>query len=147
MTYLTRTDATHNIERFYIVDVTHDLFGGWVVAREWGRRGSPRTLRHDTYRDRADADARHDPLIEEVEVRIRLGTGGQELARQGEEVRFALDSLLEGDGFELSVPRVMGGRFRTTVPAAIPVFEVAGTAVALPRQQGSWPGPSSRIPR
>jgi predicted DNA-binding WGR domain protein len=28
MTYLTRTDETHNIERFYIVDVTHDLFGG-----------------------------------------------------------------------------------------------------------------------
>ena len=50
-----------------------------------------------------------------------------------EEVRFALDSPLEGDGFELSVPRVMGGRFRTTVPAAIAVFEVAGTAVALQR--------------
>jgi hypothetical protein len=33
--------------------------------------------------------------------------------------RFAPDSPLEGDGFELSVPRVMGGRFRTTVPAAI----------------------------
>lgn len=46
MAYLTRTDATHNIERFYIVDVTYDLFGGWVVAREWGRRGSPRTYRH-----------------------------------------------------------------------------------------------------
>jgi hypothetical protein len=48
--------------------------------------------------------SRHDPLIEEVEVRIRLGTGGQGLARQGEEVRFALDSLLEGTGFEPSVP-------------------------------------------
>src|SRR3977135_3290668 len=56
-------------------------------------------------------------------------------------------SPLEGEGFELSVPRVMGGRFRTTVPAAIAVFEVAGTAVALPRHQGGWPGPSSRIPR
>src|SRR6266478_2437766 len=28
-----------------------------------------------------------------------------------------------------------------------PVIEVAGTAVALPRHQGGWPGPSSRIPR
>jgi len=28
MTYPTRTDETHNIELFYIVDVTHDLFGG-----------------------------------------------------------------------------------------------------------------------
>jgi hypothetical protein len=34
--------------------------------------------------------------------------------RRREEVRFAHDSPLEGDGFELSVPRVMGGRFRTT---------------------------------
>src|ERR1700720_4487382 len=39
-------------------------------------------------------------------------------------------SLVEGEGFELSVPRVMGGRFRTTVPAAIAVFEVAGVAAA-----------------
>src|ERR1700730_18759780 len=61
--------------------------------------------------------------------------------------RVARDSSLEGDGFELSVSRVMGGRFRTTVPAAIAVFDVAGTAVALPRHQGGWPGPSSRIPR
>ena len=63
-------------------------------------------------------------------------------ARRGEAsgslVWFAPDSLLEGDGFELSVPRVMGGRFRTTVPAAIAVFEVAGTAVALPRHEGGW---------
>jgi hypothetical protein len=33
---------------------------------------------------------------------------------RGPRERFARDSALEGDGFELSVPRVMGGRFRTT---------------------------------
>jgi hypothetical protein len=38
----------------------------------------------------------------------RLSSAPQRLAA-GEEVRFALDSLLEGDGFEPSVPRAMDG--------------------------------------
>jgi hypothetical protein len=38
-----------------------------------------------------------------------------------------------GDGFELSVPRVMAGDSGRRVPAEIAVFEVAGTAVALQR--------------
>ena len=57
-----------------------------------------------------------------------------------EEVRFAPDSPLEGDGFEPSVPRVMGGDLGRRVPALIAVFELAGTAVAL--QRGTkvvWP--------
>jgi predicted DNA-binding WGR domain protein len=57
MTFLTRTDPTHNIDRFYIVHVTPTLFGDWTVIREWGRPGSPGTARLDTYRDRVDADA------------------------------------------------------------------------------------------
>jgi predicted DNA-binding WGR domain protein len=34
-----------NIDRFYVVDITPTLFGEWAVLREWGRRGSPGTLR------------------------------------------------------------------------------------------------------
>jgi predicted DNA-binding WGR domain protein len=48
MTYLTRTNPAMN--RFYVVDVTPTLFGEWAVLREWGRRGSPGTLRLDSYR-------------------------------------------------------------------------------------------------
>src|SRR3984893_13763451 len=55
--------------------------------------------------------------------------------------RFARDSLLEGDGFELSVPRVMGGRFRTTVPAAI---AVASCCVQLPKKTNEDPVASDR---
>ena len=50
------------------------------------------------------------------------------------------DWLLEGDGFEPSVPRVMDGDLGGQVPALIAVFELAGTAVAL--QRGTkvvWP--------
>ena len=48
MAYLTRTDPTRNINRFYVVAVTPTLFGEWAVLREWGRRGSPGTLRIET---------------------------------------------------------------------------------------------------
>ena len=29
----------------HIVDVTPTLFGEWTLVREWGRRGSPGTVR------------------------------------------------------------------------------------------------------
>jgi predicted DNA-binding WGR domain protein len=45
MAFLTRTDPGRNIDRFYVVQVMPDLFGEWIVVREWGRRGSTGTLR------------------------------------------------------------------------------------------------------
>src|SRR6516165_10218288 len=45
MTFLTRIDPTRNIDRFYVVQVLPTLFGDWTVLREWGRRGSPGTMR------------------------------------------------------------------------------------------------------
>jgi hypothetical protein len=50
MAYLTRTDPTRNINRFYVVDITPTLFGDWTVLREWGRRGSSGTVRLTSYR-------------------------------------------------------------------------------------------------
>ena len=47
--FLTRSDPTRNIDRFYLVDVTPTLFG------EWGRRGSPGTVRLTSYRCRDEA--------------------------------------------------------------------------------------------
>jgi hypothetical protein len=49
------------------------------------------------------------------------------------QVRFVHDSPLEGDGFELSVPRVMEVDLGRQVPALIAVFEPAGTAVTSQR--------------
>jgi predicted DNA-binding WGR domain protein len=59
MTFLTRTDPTRNVNRFYIVDVTPTLFVEWTILREWGRRDSPRTMRLDHFEHRADPDAAH----------------------------------------------------------------------------------------
>jgi hypothetical protein len=59
-------------------------------------------------------------------------------ARDRQKVRFAMDSPLEGDGFELSVPLAKERRFRplitrnslTTTPSA---FQIGGNSI---RSQG-----------
>jgi hypothetical protein len=52
MTFPTCTDPTRNIDRFYVVQVMPTLFGDWAVMREWGRRGSPGTMRLTSYQRR-----------------------------------------------------------------------------------------------
>ena len=56
MTFLTRIDPTRNIDRFYVVQVLPTLFGDWTVLREWGRRGSPGTMRLESYQRRNEAE-------------------------------------------------------------------------------------------
>jgi predicted DNA-binding WGR domain protein len=56
MAFLTRIDPTRNIDRFYIVDITPTLFGEWALVREWGRRGSPGTMRLSSYQRRNEAE-------------------------------------------------------------------------------------------
>jgi len=62
-------------------------------------------------------------------VAARCGVPATTAGRTG----FAQDSSLEGDGFELSVPRVMEVDLARQVPALIAVFELAGTAVTSQR--------------
>jgi predicted DNA-binding WGR domain protein len=45
----TRREPARNLDRFYVLAMTRDLFGGWMLWREWGRRGSPGTLRCEIY--------------------------------------------------------------------------------------------------
>lgn len=45
--YLTRSDASCNMNRFYRMEVQPDLFGGWTLWREWGRIGRGGQLRFD----------------------------------------------------------------------------------------------------
>jgi predicted DNA-binding WGR domain protein len=67
MAFLTRIDPARNIDRFYIVDVTPTLFGEWALVREWGRRGSPGTMRLSSYQRRTDAETaeQHGDLVDE----------------------------------------------------------------------------------
>jgi predicted DNA-binding WGR domain protein len=70
MAFLTRTDPIRNINRFYVVDMTPTLFGEWSVLREWGRRGSPGTLRLDRYRRPEEAQ-----IAERHTIKRRLRHG------------------------------------------------------------------------
>jgi predicted DNA-binding WGR domain protein len=47
--YLERTDPAKNMNRFYRVVITQTLFGEWALIREWGRIGSPGTVKEDWF--------------------------------------------------------------------------------------------------
>lgn len=47
--YLERHDPDKNLHRFYQMFVTPGIFGDWSLVREWGRMGSPGTVRKDWF--------------------------------------------------------------------------------------------------
>ena len=38
--HLRRIDDTQNMRRFYYLDIQRDLFGGFLLVRQWGRIGA-----------------------------------------------------------------------------------------------------------
>ncbi len=53
--YLERHDPDKNLHRFYQLFIMQGLFGDWSLVREWGRAGSPGTVRKDWYNSEAEA--------------------------------------------------------------------------------------------
>lgn len=51
LTYLERRDPEKNMARFYAISLAPTLFGSCAVIREWGRIGSPRTVREEWFDD------------------------------------------------------------------------------------------------
>lgn len=47
--YLERHDPDKNLHRFYQMYVTPGIFSDWSLVREWGRVGSPGTVRKDWF--------------------------------------------------------------------------------------------------
>jgi predicted DNA-binding WGR domain protein len=70
LAFLTRTDPTRNIDRFYVVAVTPTLFGEFALLREWGRRGSAGTMRLSSYARRDEAQ-----IAEQRTIKRRLQHG------------------------------------------------------------------------
>lgn len=60
---LIRIEPARNAFRFYRLAVWPDLFGGYSLAREWGRIGSPGKLRLDSYESEEQAMAALDRLV------------------------------------------------------------------------------------
>ena len=57
MIYLSRRQPDLNVSRFYALHLQFDLFGPVSVVKEWGRIGSPGTVRHELYDDEGAAMA------------------------------------------------------------------------------------------
>lgn len=55
--YLTRIEPQANMRRFYLIDITPDLFGGVTLVRNWGRIGSTGTEHRQWFAVAADAEA------------------------------------------------------------------------------------------
>jgi predicted DNA-binding WGR domain protein len=53
--YLERHDPDKNIHRFYQMYVMPGIFGDWSLVREWGRVGSPGTVRKEWFASEAEA--------------------------------------------------------------------------------------------
>lgn len=51
LTYLERRDPEKNMARFYAISLAPTLFGSCAVIREWGRIGSPGTVREEWFDD------------------------------------------------------------------------------------------------
>jgi predicted DNA-binding WGR domain protein len=58
--YLQKRRPEKNEQRFYCIHVCQGVFGDWSVVREWGRIGSPGTVRSVWFNLEADAVAAAD---------------------------------------------------------------------------------------
>jgi predicted DNA-binding WGR domain protein len=70
MVVLTRIDAARKLHRFYVVNLGPTLFGEWTLSREWGRIGSPGTVRTTSFERQHDAQE-----VERRIIRRRLSRG------------------------------------------------------------------------
>ncbi|MDO9142382.1 MAG: WGR domain-containing protein [Methylobacter sp.] len=53
--YLEHHDPDKNMHRFYQMYVTPGIFGDWSLVKEWGRKGSPGTVRMQWFGSEEDA--------------------------------------------------------------------------------------------
>ncbi|MDD5463227.1 MAG: WGR domain-containing protein [Methylococcales bacterium] len=77
--YLERHDPDQNLHRFYQLHVTPGLFDDWSLVKEWGRVGSPGTVRKAWFETEAEALNARQRVIEVKQkkgYRLRLGGEG-----------------------------------------------------------------------
>ena len=53
--YLERHDHDKNMHRFYQLFIVPGVFGDWSLIKEWGRVGSPGTVRKEWFDDMEQA--------------------------------------------------------------------------------------------
>jgi predicted DNA-binding WGR domain protein len=70
MVKLTRSNPSSNIHRFYAMHVAPTLFGEWGLIAEWGRIGSPGTVREQIFATEGSAQA---VLTKRLRIKTRRG--------------------------------------------------------------------------
>ncbi|MBF0154454.1 MAG: WGR domain-containing protein [Magnetococcales bacterium] len=74
--YLQRLNPATDLITFYSIQIQPDLWGRWHVIREWGRAGSPGTLRKTPH------DELQDALTSLQDLRDRLTREGYSVVMQ-----------------------------------------------------------------
>ncbi|UTH48875.1 WGR domain-containing protein [Loktanella salsilacus] len=69
---LQRRDPDRNMQRFYLMTVQADLFGGTALIREWGRIGAGGQIVREVYPDEGQAI---DALAQMAKIKSRRGYG------------------------------------------------------------------------
>ncbi|MBF0584617.1 MAG: WGR domain-containing protein [Magnetococcales bacterium] len=88
--YLQRLNPANGLIWYYAIQIQRDLLGNWQVIREWGRSGSPGTMRQAPFDSHATAEANMTTLLEQLTAR-----GYQVVMREG--ANPALAAYLEGE--------------------------------------------------
>lgn len=65
--YLEHHEPDKNLHRFYQMFVTPGIFDDWSLVREWGRVGSPGTVRKNWFDSEEEALAAKEKLFREKE--------------------------------------------------------------------------------
>ncbi|MBD3756409.1 MAG: WGR domain-containing protein [Gammaproteobacteria bacterium] len=60
-----RIDPSLNMNRFYFMELTKDLFGEHGVHRQWGRFGTWGRHRHDWYATKTEAESALSDLVKQ----------------------------------------------------------------------------------
>ena len=68
--HLRRIDPARNMQRFYLLSLQRNLFGEWVLLREWGRIGRAGRTREAYFTDPGPAV---DALQKLARVKVRRG--------------------------------------------------------------------------
>jgi predicted DNA-binding WGR domain protein len=67
---LIRSKPSSNLHRFYVLHLAPTLFGEWGLIAEWGRIGSPGTVREQLFQTQGSAEA---ALTKRVRIKTRRG--------------------------------------------------------------------------
>ncbi|WP_109366706.1 WGR domain-containing protein [Ochrobactrum soli] len=67
---LHRIDPERNMARFYHLRIERDLFGLWVLHRNWGRIGTFGQTKVQSFADRSDAEKHFDKMMR---LKVRRG--------------------------------------------------------------------------